>query len=142
MIGNASVIRTAAMLVAALLAAAAPRAQETHWPEPRQSAAPVDARFEVVPAHGVGQAYRIDKETGRTWVLKYVSSLSSSKPTWTSITPPPDIEDLPRGSAVNFQLLYYDRTNTTFLLHVHSGHSWVLRIRRSVPEWETIAVDR
>jgi hypothetical protein len=127
-----------AVLVASLLAAGAPAAQETHPPQPQSTDAPADARFAVLQSE-TWTTYRLDKATGEVWQLRQSSSrFSGERQVWRAI-PPPEDERLSTG--VNYQLSA-SRGDGTLLLNVHTGATWILRTISREPQWVPLTVEK
>jgi hypothetical protein len=137
-------MRTVAMfaLVAALFSGYSSSAQESEWPDPVNTSAPANVRFEVLHGGIADVIYRLDKTSGQVWYFDRVPSMSATKFVWRPIPPPAEAEDTPRPAVVNYQLFYSARNDSTVLMNVHSGETWALRRGGGRRQWEPVTPER
>jgi hypothetical protein len=123
-------------------AAAAPAAaQQTDPFGSLQTAAPADARFEIVISTGDStRTYRLDKTTGMVWRKEAAPAFTRERFVWRAI--PPAEEAIERGAIVNYQLVVSLSTGDALLVNVHTGATWQLRLAGREWEWLPIALEK
>ena len=100
-----------------------------------QTAAPVDARYEIL--RGGGRVLKVDKTTGYVWALEHSTGFAS-RPSWRPVAPPDDRQP----AVVNYQVVLSPTSGETLMLNLHSGNTWLLRDSRSSLEWVPVVPER
>ncbi len=99
-------------------------AQESN--SPQRTAAPAEARFEVVQSElSANFTVRLDKYTGQTWQLR---AMATGEVIWQQAIREDNPDDtLTVPSKVNYQIFASALTfKDTFLINIHTGATWQL----------------